>query len=65
MKRKKEPPQWPHSSYVVAENGSHILTRRCGVGVLKREKNQGARDTTYFEPLVVVIVVSGGGKGKK
>ena len=39
---KKEPPQWPHSSYVVVDNGSHIVTRRCGVEVLKREKNQGA-----------------------
>ena len=27
------------------------------------KKKQGARDTTYFEPLVVVIMVSGGGKG--
>ena len=48
--------QWPHSSYVVADDGSHML-------LCRQEKNQGARDATRFEPLVMVIVISGGRSG--
>ena len=53
-----EPKQWPHSSYVFADDCSHMLMRRC----LRHKKNQGARDATRFKPLVMVNVVSGGGR---